>query len=246
MKEQEEQRPDDLDVEITNLDEADAAESSMDSNNLPGWTHRFARRHKRSISLIITGVGMLAILLVVFSSTPVRQLLFVAAPALSPPEQTAFPYRVETNPPWGRLFIDGQPIGVATPSSLISLTRGRHTLTWRVQPFAAQQCVLDVPVGSGIDTCKHPEVVMNSSASPNTYISFPASLSGLTAPLRTALVQTIQAALDSEQSSETLRIVHVHLAAIGAHLVGARRLLLGEGHLLRVRSRAAPSAPLPG
>ncbi|MGH2496616.1 MAG: hypothetical protein ACRDIV_18100, partial [Ktedonobacteraceae bacterium] len=89
---------------------------------------------------------------------------------------------------------------------LFSLTSWKHTLLWKADPFAQQQCVVMVPVGSGIDTCKHPAISLGSSGGTDSYISFPAGLSLLAAAQRTALLQATQAAFDHLQSSEIMRV----------------------------------------
>ncbi len=143
---------------------------------------------------------MLAILLILFSIAPIRQFLIPA------PVQTTFDYRLNANPPWGHLFVDGHLVKISsnTVFPLFSLTRGKHTLLWRADPFSPQQCVIMVPVGSGIDTCKHP-AIPPASGGTDSYISFPTDLALLSTEQSTALLQATQAAFDRKQSSEMVR-----------------------------------------
>ncbi|HEU0004292.1 MAG TPA: hypothetical protein VFQ36_25540 [Ktedonobacteraceae bacterium] len=191
---------DDFEFEITSLDETDGDAPHV--ARLPEKPVFFLRTHRKLVTAATTGVVVLAILLIVFSIAPIRQLF---TPTV---EQTTFYYRLDANPPWGHLFVDGQAVKMTSSEAypLFTLTRGKHTLLWRADPFSPQQCVAMVPVGSGIDTCKHPEIQFGSSAGADSYISFPANLSLLSTEQRYALLQATQAAFDSQQSSELMRV----------------------------------------
>ncbi len=189
-----EESQDDLDVEITSLDEGKAAGLA------PGNARLFARRHKGPLTMAMVGMVALAVVIILFSSTPIRRFLIPA------PVQTIFSYRLDANPPWGHLSVDGQAVKMASGGiyPLFSLTRGKHTLLWRADPFSPQQCIITVPEGSGIDTCKHPEIPPMSGGT-SSYISFPTDLTMLSTVQRAALLQATQAVLDSRQSSEMVR-----------------------------------------
>ena len=199
MKQHEhEELQDGLEFEITNLDEADGdAPSAADLPEKPVF---FLLKYKGSVTIATAALFVLAILLILFSIAPIRQFLIPA------PVQTTFSYRLDANPPWGHLSVDGQAVKMASGGiySLFSLTRGQHTLLWRADPFSAQQCIVMVPVGSGIDTCKHPEIPPESGGT-NSYISFPTDLALLSTEQSTALLQATQVAFDSQQSSEMVR-----------------------------------------
>lgn len=192
---------DDFEFEITDLDETGA--NTPRAPRLPEQPVFFLRRHRKLVTAATTGVVVLAILLIVFSIAPVRQFV-------TPPQQvqTTFYYRLDANPPWGHLFVDGQATRMNSAGAypLFTLTRGKHTLLWRADPFSPQQCVVTVPIGSGIDTCKHPGIPLGSSGGTDSYISFPASLSLLSPARRSALLQATQAAFDNQQSSELMRV----------------------------------------
>jgi hypothetical protein len=188
-----------LEFEITNLDEAE--DDASPAARLPEKPVVFLRKHKGSITIATAALFVLAILLILFSIASIRQFLIPA------PVQTTFDYRLDANPPWGHLSVDGQAEKIMSGRiyPLFSLTRGKHTLVWRADPFSPQQCMIAVPVGSGIDTCKHPEIPPASGGT-NSYISFPTDLTMLSAEQRTALLQATQATFDSQQSSEMVRM----------------------------------------
>ena len=194
---------DDLEFEITNLDEADGdAPIAAGSREKPVV---FLRKHKGVITIATATLSALALLLILLSIAPVRQFLIPA------PVQTTFAYRLDGSPPWGHLFVDGQAVKLASGGvyPLFSLTRGKHSLLWRADPFSPQQCIVMVPVESGIDTCKHPEIPPASGGT-DSYISFPTDLALLSREQSTALLEATQAAFDSQQSSEMLRAGDVY------------------------------------
>ncbi len=200
MKQNEhEEAQDDFELEITSLDDVVGERPAV--AGLPQRPLLFLRRHRKLATFATAGFVVLAILLLLYSIAPIRQLL-------NPPgQQTTFSYHLDANPPWGSLSVDGQVVSVPTDRSypLFSLTRGQHTLLWRADPFPPQQCTLAVPVGSGIDTCKHPPVPPASGGT-DSYISFPTDITLFAPQQRAALLQATQATLDREQSSETLRV----------------------------------------
>jgi len=193
MREEPGEPQDDLDIEITDLDEGKPAGLT------PNAYRQFVRRHKRPLTAMTASMVVLAILLLLFSIAPIRQLL------QPPGQQATFSYHLDASPPWGHLFVDGQAVNVSSKSyPLLSLSRGQHTLAWRADPFPPQQCTLVVPVGSGIDTCKHPPIPPASGGT-DSYISFPADITLLSPQQRNALLQATQAAFDRQQSSEMVR-----------------------------------------
>jgi hypothetical protein len=205
MKEQEEQLHDDLEVEISDLDEAKTAEE-LPGAHFPGRTWRFARQYKRPVSLATIAVVVLAGLLIFFNTASIRQFFTRALPASPTTGQTTSYYQLVGNQPWGHLFVDGHVVRVSSTDAtvLFSLTPGRHTLVWRADPFLPQQCVIVEPQGAGIDTCLHPQLPPQASY-PVRYISFPDNLDVLPAQLRASLIQAAQAALDSLQSSDIVQ-----------------------------------------
>ncbi len=195
-----EELQDDLEFEITSLDETDGGAPA--TADLPEKPVLFLRKHRGPVTVATTALIVLAMLLILFSVSPVRQFFMPAA------VQTTFSYRLDANPPWGHLFVDGQAVKKTSGGGiypLFSLTRGKHTLLWRAAPFSPQQCIITVPVGSGLDSCNHPGVPPASGGT-NTYISFPTDLTMLSTEQRAALLQATQAAFDSKQSSEMVRV----------------------------------------
>ncbi|MGH2493561.1 MAG: hypothetical protein ACRDIV_02550, partial [Ktedonobacteraceae bacterium] len=141
---------DDFELEITGLDETDT--DTPRAACLPEKPVFFLRAHRKLVTAATSAFVGLAILLIVFSIAPIRQF-FTPTPEQV---QTIFYYRLDANPPWGHLFVDGQRTKMTSSGAypLFSLTSGKHTLLWKAGPFAPQQCVMMVPVGTGVDTCE--------------------------------------------------------------------------------------------
>lgn len=196
----------DIEVEITDLDEGKAAADTRHTARVTGRTLTFARRHQRPLSFATLAVMALATLIIVFSATHTQQLSTVGSTASPTAEPATFTYMLDASPPWGHLFVDGKATSILSAGAdpHFSLTRGKHTLLWRADPFPPQQCILMTPVGSGVDTCKHPDVPPASGGT-DSYISFPTNLDLLPASQRDALIQATRAALASQQSSETVQ-----------------------------------------
>ena len=195
MKQSEHKEPqDDFEFEITSLD-GEAGETSPVAPSLL----LFLREHRKPATVVTASIVVLAILLLLFSIAPIRQLW-------NPPgQQATFAYYLDASPRWGHLFVDGQAVSLAARSyPLLNLTRGQHTLLWRADPFPPQQCMLAAPVGSGIDTCMHPPFPPAAGGT-DVYISFPADFTRLSPQQREALLEATQAAFDRQQSSETVR-----------------------------------------
>src|SRR6266571_1045960 len=136
------QSQDDFAVEITDLDKPGTA-----AHRLPRAS---SRRYRLPVTVVTAGMIALAILLILGTATPVRELigtLFArhtptAIPTLFPGEDLFY---IQAEPSWGHLMLDGHAvghlpmIGIQAP---LRLSRGKHTLIWRAEPFSVQQCIL--------------------------------------------------------------------------------------------------------
>ncbi len=193
---------DDLDVEITSLDEGKAAGLA------PGDAWLFARRHKRPLTIAMVGMVALAIVLIVVNTSAVRGLAVkaLALPTLAP-VRALYPgedlFYVRADPVWGRLSVDGRAItrlpivGVSPP---LQLARGQHELVWSAEPFLQQRCTLSVPTSYLTDTCAdHSTVQVGTNI--DFIVIFAESLSTLPADQRIALMQAVQGELNTRQST---------------------------------------------
>jgi hypothetical protein len=193
----------DLEIEITDLDEVDTDGGSPRSPHLFMEPRFISRKYRKPVTIATPTFIVLAMLLLVLSTSPLK-LLFTQTSLSSGPE--TFSLSLDANPPWGQLYVDGQSVTLnkgAYPQ--FSITRGQHRLTWQAAPFSPQQCVISLPVGSGTDTCRHPDVAPNGQDDVRKAIFFSANLSMLSPEQRSALIMVTQRALASQQSSETIQ-----------------------------------------
>src|SRR5258708_17626788 len=146
------QSKDDFEVEIADLDElGTAAYSSKPARSL--LRPRFSPRQRRLQLAITSSIVMLAILIILGSTAPVRELVGsifpgpTATPSAASGSETGLFY-VQASPSWGQLSIDGHVfahlpgVGVGPP---LRLARGRHVLEWRAEPFPAHHLIFNIP-----------------------------------------------------------------------------------------------------
>jgi len=213
------QSQDDFAVEIVDLDEPGSTFPSSSPRRFPF----LSRRYRVPLTIMTTGIVVLALLIILASTVPARQLLFHAA-SLSPTTLSGLStYYIHANPPWGNLTIDGHPVQLLPNADIgtpLVLASGQHTLAWHAAPFFDQHCTLTAPIETGIDTCKHPPYEPPGvSGSPDSIINFSVSLDMLTAAQRTALIQAAQQAFDSKQSTEMVRPGEVYTLASDSNSV---------------------------
>ncbi|MFL5626984.1 MAG: hypothetical protein ACJ788_15480 [Ktedonobacteraceae bacterium] len=215
-----EEPEDDLAIEITDLDEVAAGQGSTRFPRLFTVPWFISHKYQKPVTIATTAFIVLALLIILLSTTPLRLLFMQALPAS---EQATFSVRLEANPPWGRLLVDGKSVALISrgASLLFSVPGGQHRLTWSAAPFAAQECVISLPPGSGTDTCKHPDYEPDDQRDVRASIFFSANLSLLSPEQRAALILATQTALDSRQSSEIVRTGELY--AFTSEMPGSNR-----------------------
>lgn len=208
-----EQPRDDFDVKITNLVDLDTDATHPSVPSHPSSQLRFFPRHHRLPLAIIVALVILAVLIILTTAAPVRNLMVGVFIQPTPtPTPTLVPgvdlFYVQGDPSWGQLAIDGHVIAhlpIVGTDAPLRLSRGRHVLVWRDDPFVAQTCTVSVPPRYGADTCLLNETVPVNSDLFAWIIRFSVSLDSLSGDRRTALIQGTQAALEAQQSMDTVR-----------------------------------------
>ncbi len=213
MGDGESERPqEDFEVEISDLDQVGATtgpSKPLRSVPLP----RFSPRQRRLQLAFTTGIVVLAVLIILGSTAPVRELV---SGALSFPTPTPLPalvpgtdlFYIQAGPSWGHLSIDGRAVshlpapGIDPP---LRLSRGRHTLVWRAYPFSTQSCTLTVPANSHIDTCLDDQTMGPAISAYTPIIRFSESLNRLSNTERASLIQATQQALEMKQYREIVQ-----------------------------------------
>lgn len=213
---EQEQPQDDAIVEITDIDSLDgvAADNKTASSIKPQRSPVGPSAHRPRLQLVVTaGIVVLALLIILGSTAPVRELVSGAFIRPAPtPTPTLAPgadlFYVQGNPPWGQLSIDGKVLAHLPHMSLdppLRLSRGRHVLVWKADPFLTSSCTVSVPPSFITDTCGYHQAVQLDSGLSAYIITFYVSLASLAAGQRNALVQAAQAALDAQQSSDIVQ-----------------------------------------
>lgn len=207
-----EQPQDDFDVKITNIDKPDDDLHASETSQPPSPRHFWAQW--RWLQLAITvALAVLAVLIMLSTTAPMRDLVVGAfihpGPMPTPTLASGLDlFYVQGDPAWGQLSIDGQAIArlpVIRTDPPLRLARGRHVLTWRAYPFVPQVCTVSVPFNFTAGTCLVNETVQLDSDISAWVIRFPVSLDALPDEQRATLVRATQAALDVQQSIDTVR-----------------------------------------
>ena len=207
-----EQPQDDFEIEITDIDQLEAA--GISSKPLrPLLSPRFSPRQRRLQLVVTSTIVVLVVLLILGSTASVRELVGRAliVPALTPELTSGIGadlFYIQANPPWGHLSIDGHEVARLPRINVdppLHLSQGQHVLVWHADPFPPQSCTLSVPARYSTDTCTEY----------GSIITFAATLNMLPAAQRALLIQEIQAALDTTQSSEMIQPGELYAFAPG-------------------------------
>ncbi len=205
-----------LNVEIVDLTNEDLTNDSVEqrifATGLVQPRHRFTLRQRRVQLVITISTSALLLLLLLSSYAPMRnRLLSTLVPPISRTTSKVGSevelFYFDANPTWGQFFIDGKPvthlprIGNANDVPL-RLQRGRHVLSWKVVPFAPQQCSVSVPFNVPTDTC-HFDLFTEYSKGAWIF-RFPMSLAQLPRPAFADLVDVVQTELDMHAPTETV------------------------------------------
>lgn len=196
--------PNDLEVEITDLD----THPSTRGNTLK---RRLTPRLRR-LSLALTVV--LVILLVGMIMTSVVNVGGLLESSLLKPGPIVASYNLpvylQGNPSWGQFTVDGKPVvplPVAEHHKPLVLTPGPHHITWQVAPFRPQNCIVSVvDVSTVTGPCFLNGTILTGYEPNNSILilSFSASLNDLPSGQRAALISKVQTIEDGYAFSETV------------------------------------------
>ena len=205
-----EQSQDDLDSEVTDLDEPNASVPGSESSHAV-LRPRFSPRRRWQLALTAALV-ILTALVILATTAPARNLVVGVFIRPTPsPTPTLVPgvdlFYVQGSPSWGQLSIDGHlvahlPIIQSEPP--LRLSRGHHVLAWQAEPFLTQRCTVSVPPRYA-DSCTLNETANLGSGLLAWVIRFSVALDLLPNEQRVALVQVAQAAIDAQHLTDTVR-----------------------------------------
>lgn len=113
----------------------------------------------------------------------------------------------ENGAPWGKLTVDNRTIPVDNTLKPDFLARGRHTLTYRADPFPALRCTITTPAAPS-DTCPIDATFASRDGRPmygNRVVDLGSTLDRLPAAQRDALVALIRSQVEYTSPATTVR-----------------------------------------
>lgn len=176
----------------------------------------FASARSRQVqvrrSIVITGILTVALVALVMSLAPTREALrgVVFGPtssATAPLPLGEDDIYIALSPRWGTVSLDNHTLtrlpteGRDLP---LRLARGPHVLRWRFAPIIDYTCQFTVPLAEG-DSCPTRLGIQPGKKGIAHVIMVQLSLKLLSPTYRTTLLAAMQAALDAQQSSDTIR-----------------------------------------
>jgi hypothetical protein len=177
-------------------------------------------RAQRRRGILVTVALLVTLVALTMTIAPTREalrgLVFGPTPTATKPvpagEDNLY---VTLSPHWGSVSLDNRVLtslpveGVDQP---LHLTRGLHVLRWRFAPIMDYSCHLTVPTAIG-DTCPTSIGILQGKKGIGVVVALQLSLTTLEPGYRASLLTAMQAALDAQQSSETVRQGELYLGA---------------------------------
>jgi hypothetical protein len=227
----------DLQIEVSPLQpqpSSAAAEPPPESATAqPLFAPGRSRLAQRRRGIIVVATLVVALVALTLTLAPTRVVLLGVV--LGPTPTATAPVRagednlyITLNPAWGTVSLDGTKMshlpveGIDQP---FHLARGAHVIRWRFPPIIDISCKLTVPSELG-DTCPRQVGIMPGKKGIASVVSLQMSLANLVPAYHVTLLSAIIAALNSQQSSEIVRVGerYVDLAQPGTPVVATQPL----------------------
>ena len=207
---QPEQSQNDLDIQITDIDETGVPVPATESSR-PSLPPRSPSYRKWQLPLTAAFI-ILTILIILATTPPARNLVTnVFIGPIPSPTPTLAPgidlFYFQGSPSWGQLSIDGHSIPhlpVIQKEPPLRLSRGPHLLTWQAAPFLPQRCTLSVPPTYG-DNCPLPDTINIGRNLFAWVIKFSLALDSLPDQQRFSLISVAQVAVNAQPLTDTIR-----------------------------------------
>jgi hypothetical protein len=205
---------DDFEIEISDIPDLDTADSIPIPVTQPlrfTLKSRLTSRQRTIRGMITATAMMVALLLILGSYLPIRDVVALDFAGLIPtPVPPLAPgsnlFYIQRTLNWSTVSLDGQELPdlpVISSDPPLQLARGSHQITWQAEPFEPITCTLTVPAAS-TDTCLSNDIARAPNGIYVKVISFLPTLNTLSFAPRTALIQTAQESLDALESSTTV------------------------------------------
>lgn len=210
-EEQQDNNQNDQEIEIVDIDDEPILDKKIPS--IPQPLLALIPRQRRRQMIVTVGLVVLVLIALLGSNVFIRNKVIqaVVPPTLTPiapiPHGTDNFY-ASGDVGWGHLSVDGKLIShlpnaysnSTVPDSPIHLTRGKHTLLWRANPFPPQECTISVPNDYRKDTCKY-----NNFTGDAWDFNFSSDITELSAALRNSLIGAARNALQTYVSNDAVQ-----------------------------------------
>ena len=172
---------------------------------------RYSLQQRRRQAII---TGSIVITLLIILILPTRDFIiarfFPPTPSIAQESGRDTFFYLQTIPAWGKWYLDGKQllrVPVFSDEQPLRIASGKHTISWRAEPFPVASCTLLVPPDPNQQTCHTRRLGENAFATSSNVISLPVapSLAQLPQSQRQALIQATRNYLDTFQSSETVQ-----------------------------------------
>lgn len=202
--------PDEQEIEISDLP-ADNRNSQAKNVRKISLAARYTPQQRKRQVIITSSIVLVALVVFLVSIFPVQAIFSQLLSSntkrqLSGDDLFYFPEL----PSWGMFTLDGKPLKAAPTTDSgppLQLARGKHTLTWRGEPFSQLQCTLIVPPIPDQQTCSTRASGANEYTKGAWTIDFQQNLSleQLPPTERTALTVSLQDTLNKLTASDIVQ-----------------------------------------
>lgn len=167
--------------------------------------------HSKARFAFIVALWLVIILLLIAIFSPVRDVVINRFLTTAPPTPTIVPggnqFYIQAFPQ-GTITIDGHAVThlpkLSNGDLPLTLARGEHKIVWQAPPFQPLSCIVSVPPTLN-EPCNYESTGNIANVPSLRVISFNASMANLSNAQQIALKQSIQATLNTLQSTDTLQ-----------------------------------------
>src|SRR5579863_1514747 len=152
---------DDFEIEVSDIPVTDDAESLPTPGSLRlSLGPRLTRQQRAVRGTVTAGFLILAVLLILGSYLPARDVITLSFESLIPTSVPALApganlFYIQRTLSWSTISLDGHTLAhvpVTSSNTPLELTRGSHEVVWRAEPFEPISCTVSVPAAAK-DTC---------------------------------------------------------------------------------------------
>ena len=209
----EQEHDDQLEIEVGPLKWPSAAEPTAATGDVrPLFFSTRSRAQRLRRGAVVTAALFAALVALTLVYLPAREDLRGLIFGPTPTATASIPFGednfyIALSPSWGNVSLDGRTLshlpaeGIDQP---LHLGRGSHEVRWRFPPVIEYRCRLSVPTALD-DTCPLLVGTLPQKKGIASVVYLRLTLEYIPSGIRDALLNTLQTALDVQQSSEVVR-----------------------------------------